>query len=1092
MPFGDSLTPETTPRIAGFDPQSDVPPELTWRPDIFGPESVTGAFMRQENTVGSVAKYLGDAWSVYYARASGWDTVDEVYDPFDDGEVLRTIDERPELAENFAFSRSNFESAIIRKRIDDEDEARETMSMASGGGVATMLALGFVDPVTFLPIGGSLYRTWRLGNVGRGALEGATIGLTASGVAEGVLQGTQETRTWQESAYNVGAATLLAGALGGALGLVAPSARKPLADAFAREVDEARAALNGPEGGGSSGGAASVRQSTLADETMTSGLGAELAGAHSVVVGNPISRLLTSPSLVVRQVARALTEVSFHFRGEAKGMAAPQAVETRVKMWDGPLSVVVRVVDDAFKEHRFGGRARFGVTRAVTADLTKQTPANRLTYGQFKARVAYAMRRGDEDPMFPEVTRAARIIREKLIDPLKDQAIKLELLPEDVHPTTAASYLTRLYNTEKIAAQRHSFQAIVREWLANAREVARTIDAEAMTKRTAAIEKAKATVERLRPLLGDDVTRPETIRQYQTIEKLKREYATAKRRLEKLTNAAEADDALALADDYDLADIARQVTDKILGHDGRDLYQGVTINIRGSLKHRSLTIPDRMIEDFLENDVERVLRAYKRQMGADVELARAFGRPDMAEQFEDVARHYERVRTGVTGETELAGLNARLTQDLNDLAAIRDRLRGTYAIPSDPNGLMVRTFRVVRGLNYMRLLGGATVSSLSDVARPIMVHGMGRFMRNGLRPLITSLKGVKLSAEEVKRAGTALDVVLDTRAAQIAEVGDEFGRHSAFERAIKYGQSKFGMLNLLSPWTAMWKQFSGIVSQTRILEEVERVAKGTATRKEREHLAYLGIDEVKALDMHRMAEKHAQVEPGLRVARTELWDDVESIETLRAALVKEIDATIVTTGIGERPLWMSTEWGKVIGQFKSFTLSSMSKVTAEGLQRRDAAALQGFVAMTALGMLTYYLKARPEDIDWDNPATWIKEGVDRSGVLGWAFEANNAAEKITGYGINTLTGSPAATRYKSRNIAGTVLGPSADATEDAVRLIRNMAQGEWTASDTHRIRKMLPAQNLYYLRWLFDRAERGINDVFDLPDKRKPAPAVEH
>ena len=62
----------------------------------------------------------------------------------------------------------------------------------------------------------------------------------------------------------------------------------------------------------------------------------------------------------------------------------------------------------------------------------------------------------------PEVAEAARLYREQVFEPLKNDAIKLGLLPEDVvshAPTkeevkTAASYLMRQYNFEKIAARR--------------------------------------------------------------------------------------------------------------------------------------------------------------------------------------------------------------------------------------------------------------------------------------------------------------------------------------------------------------------------------------------------------------------------------------------------------------------------------------------------------------------------------------------------------------------------------------------------------------------------------------------------------------
>ena len=1332
MPFANTSSPDTVPNVTGFEAQTDVPPELTWRPDL---RDVAGAFFTQENTVASFANEMGFRWGLYEAHQNKWAVDNDAYDPFGDPDVLGLVQDRPELANNFAFSKSPFETTMIRNRIKAEDDNRETLASAGPAGVAVMLGTGLIDPVNVLPLG-FLARGLKTGRVLQGMAEAGTAGFGSSVIGEGILHATQETRTLEESMYNVGAATILSGLLGGAVALVPPGSARAMAEAFGNDIRAARQAFHAPEGGGGSGGAAAVNTSTLADETLKpTGVKAEMAGAHSVIVGNPISRLVTSPSVLVRRIARTLTETPLHFRGEASGRAAPIAVETKAKAWDGALSLAVQAMDSAFVKHRFGSRVAAGQLRAGLQDLTGRKGPNSLTYAQFKQRVAMAMRRGDSDNI-PEVAEAARDMRRLLIDPLKEEAIALDLLPPNVQPKTAASYLTRVYDIEKIVAERPSFEGVIREWLAGARDEARVRDTDVLKNWEKIAENAKANMERLGPLLKafpaedlsklrldgreaaqllrvmgreatirerrlntlkgmlevaaqrragfkptdklpendplvvlieaarrpvkepmrlaswlrargglkedggelaamdarkvlpglvsskglsldeaaeaagnagylqatynhlgefdrptpndlldalredlggikrfsiEDAEQLDWIKQVQRFKEeldtlgvslkssneeiayrlgavddftpdtpvqrererqagfyqrrleeeiareeaayfplmdrlsivqsrantmpgkakaladdlfeMKREFAASRRAHERYTKVVEAERDLVDADDFELADIARQVVDKIIGQNGVGTHLPVEVNRRGALKERTLNIPDGLIENWLDNDVERVVRIYRRQMGTDVELARAFGRPDMRDQFEDIDAHYARVREGVTDPATLKKLNDRQLSDRTDLAAIRDRLKGMYAIPQDPNGLLVRGGRVVRNLNYMRLLGGATLGSLSDIGAVIARHGVGRFMNQGLRPLLTNLKNVKLSADEVRRAGTALDWVLDTRAMALADIGDEFGRHSKFERGMQWASEKFGVVNFLSPWTAIWKQFTGVMSQTRILEEVERVAMGKATAKEREHLAWLGIDPFMAGRIHDMAKSHGEAADGLRWAKTAGWTDREAVEAIRGALVKEVDTTILTPGAGDRPLWMSTEWGKVVGQFRSFTLSAMSRLTAEGLQRREWAVAQGFVAMTSLGMLSYYLKVRDRDIDWDNPATWIKEGVDRSGVTGWIFEAHNITEKLTGgLGINPLLGS-AASRYADRGFVETVAGPSVGLAEDAVKRLQHIVDGKWSASDTHRMRKLLPLNNVFYLRWIFDQAEGRINQLAGIPEK---------
>lgn len=60
-------------------------------------------------------------------------------------------------------------------------------------------------------------------------------------------------------------------------------------------------------------------------------------------------------------------------------------------------------------------------------------------------------------------------------------------------------------------------------------------------------------------------------------------------------------------------------------------------------------------------------------------------------------------------------------------------------------------------------------------------------------------------------------------------------------------------------------------------------------------------------------------------------------------------------------------------------------------------------------------------------------------------------------------------------------GGTADA---ALQAVGGAASGEWTAADTTATRRMVPFQNLFWLRHLFDQAESGLNQALGVPEKR--------
>lgn len=528
--------------------------------------------------------------------------------------------------------------------------------------------------------------------------------------------------------------------------------------------------------------------------------------------------------------------------------------------------------------------------------------------------------------------------------------------------------------------------------------------------------------------------------------------------------------------DSEIRNIADQIIEKITGAPAGRLPYEVVPLARGPLKERSFTIDDELIEPWLDSDVERIAKFYARTMSADIELARAFGSADMKDAIDKVRSEYSKLMNAAPNEKDRLALDRRMRRDIRDLEAMRDRIRGTYAAPSDPNGALPTIGRVVRGLNYVRLLGAQMLSAIPDLGRGVMVHGLTRTLGTTLSPLVGGLKTFKLAAHEAKMAGTALDMVLNTRALSFADMGDDFGRHNKVERGMEALTSNFGVTSLMAPWNAAIKQWVGAMSATRIAQETARWAAGGIQDGNKRYLAMLGIDVERARAIDAQIRKYGEKSGAVIAPRTDKWDDVYALEGFRAALAKDVDRMIVTPG-QDKPLWMSTQVGKIVGQFKSFAFGSSQRVALAGLQQRDMAALNGMIMSVGLGMVRYGIglwaaeKAVPDSVE-----EWIVEGVDRSGVTGWLFDANNIVEKVTrgGVGVKRLTGGQPMSRYASRNVVDALAGPTSGLIADMATSIGAAALGELSEADARAVRRLVPFQNLFYMRWLFDSLERGM------------------
>lgn len=982
---------------------------------------VLGAAGRTQNTIMSYRASRGGVDP--YEIEDGFDSIQTA---IDDGEMSPYVEEFAGI-----FNRKAWDAKKLQIKREEQD--RRTVEAGGWMGVAGSMAAGVLDIPTFLIPGGIGLGIGRAaGSMAVGVAAGAALD---AGVSELALQSTQTGRTGTESAINIGGSVVLGGALGALIGrYMTPEQAMGLSrkiDQQGNEWDNFDAAFSGAN---SSAGAAQrdAGPLTLKDESFIRNL-------PIINRQDPMIRLQLSELDSGRQAVRQLAETPLEYADNARGVATEKggSVETRIKTWQAPLASSLREVDTLFARYFKQTPEPSSWQRSLSPMLSEfdrmRGNSNRMTYKQFKEEVGKAAFSGEKHAI-PEVAEAARVYRQ-LDDQMKNAAIEAKLLPEDVAVQGDVSHLFRMYNREKIISERNGFARILQDYFTTKRDELAKVD--------------------------------ELERQVDGLDAKAQEFA-------RLTDA-------------EVRGIVDETIDTILGNtEGRIPYDSIVSGPRGPLKERLLRIESAKIQDFMELDIERVMHAQVRTMSADVELAKKFGSVDMAEQIRQVNDEANRKIAASTTPEQRKSLEASRKSAVRDIEGIRDRLRGQYAMPSNPDSLVIRTNRVVRSLNYLRLLGGMTISAIPDAGKVVFTHGMTSTFRDGFVPMIRSFKAYRAASEEVKLAGTALDMVLDSRVMAMADIMDDFGRHSKFERGIQAISSRFGIGSLMSPWNAAMKQFAGVVTMTNMLRGVDDLARGVASPDVIRKLAAAGIDEDLAQRISRQFAEHGEKTKGVWLAQTLNWTDRQAIEAVRTAVVRDVDRIIVTPG-QDKPLWMSTELGKTLGQFKSFPISSMQKTMLAGLQQRDAATLNGTLLMMALGAFTYAVKEKAAGRDVsDDPAVWATNAFDRSGLTGWLIEANNITEKATRgrVGLSALTGEQI-TRYGTRNIYGTFLGPSADAVADIFQVSGSIFAGDTTKSDLRKARQLVPFQNLFYVRSLLNQVEENVGDALELPDTRR-------
>jgi hypothetical protein len=136
-----------------------------------------------------------------------------------------------------------------------------------------------LDPTILIPIGGEVAAAGKGGYaIGRAAVRVGAAGGASTALQEGALQATQETRTAEESALNIGASVVLGGLLGGGgANLLSRAASTTRQSAALHDIVTAQPG---------SVGAAAVEHATLADLTVAGTATERLAGATKAISPN--------------------------------------------------------------------------------------------------------------------------------------------------------------------------------------------------------------------------------------------------------------------------------------------------------------------------------------------------------------------------------------------------------------------------------------------------------------------------------------------------------------------------------------------------------------------------------------------------------------------------------------------------------------------------------------------------------------------------------------------------------------------------------------------------------------------------------------
>lgn len=531
------------------------------------------------------------------------------------------------------------------------------------------------------------------------------------------------------------------------------------------------------------------------------------------------------------------------------------------------------------------------------------------------------------------------------------------------------------------------------------------------------------------------------------------------------------------------------------------------------------------IKDLMNRDAEAVFNMYVNNMQGRIALARKGIYSDA---------DFERMKKDIIDEgNQYFGKKRAIAQDVligarsGQQFAERDikRLDVGYNLilgrPSpllgDPSGDANRMARLLMDFNFLRLMNQVGFAQISELGNAISIDGVSGMMRvvPEFRGLIKRAKNGELTDP------VARDIEAWTGIGVDAKIHNAMNRYSFDDVFISGNGDKLDKtLAVMQPLKRAGATISGLLPITTILERAaariatqsltdlafgakkirfKRLGNTTIEQDIATRMKSLGLDEDMSQRVFDQIRKNAVTRDSvfsktrkLKAINLDNWDDVEAADAFAFAISRWARQSIQQNDVGNLNVHMTGIMGKILTQFRAFTLVSYAKQLLFNIRRRDFASFQAMAYSSLFAGAAYTLQTHVNAIGRKDREEFLEERLSAAEIGKAAFARSTWAAILPGmtdtfmrtigedqmFGYTRSTGL--ASNFLSGNPTVDFLDKSYNVVSGGFRAALN-EEYQWSQGQQRALNSLLPYNNAIGIKNVLNKM------LMDLPDKAKLA-----
>ena len=492
------------------------------------------------------------------------------------------------------------------------------------------------------------------------------------------------------------------------------------------------------------------------------------------------------------------------------------------------------------------------------------------------------------------------------------------------------------------------------------------------------------------------------------------------------------------------------------------------------------------IEDFLDNNAERLMTLYTRQIsgaGFMEEALRPFkvtrldGEEDLAAPSFDTILQHIRDTAHETGVTP-----AQLQTEIDKLETLYKAVLG---IPLNKPSKTGEALRMVRDFNFVRVMNQVGFAQIAEIGNILGSAGFRATLQHvpAMRKIWSRAKDGKMSDELLDEIEVIWGIGTDRLRNVASNRMDDYGIYEgagfgAVDNALQKAKQVTADVSLMAPVNMALQRMAGRAAIQRWMNDALGSNGITKSRMRAMGVSDEMADRIKSQMVNHVDAQEGMLGRSVKRLNIDEWDDAEAADVFIKAIDRWSRKIIQENDIGQMSKWMTTDLGKTMIQFRSFMIAAWTKQTLTGLHHRDMQTFMMWSTSVFFAGLSYTAQTYINSVGRDDQQDYLQERLNPSALGRSAFQRAGFATIVPG-AVDSMAGiagyEPVFAYGRTTGLASNALfgNPTTDLIDKSLRALQGGVASamrddyDFSQQDFRALTSVLPFQNAMGIRNIY-------------------------